>query len=77
MVEWMLNSKLIQQTCDPEGSMTYCCNPGDRRRWEIALKESEDKESVSSEGSVWQLIGPHVTPDNAELERRAIYTVGT
>ena len=57
--------------------MTFCCNPGDRRRWEIALREGEDKESVSSVDSVWKLIGPHVTPSNAELERRAIYTVGT
>ena len=57
--------------------MTFCCNPGDRRRWEIALREGEDRDTVSSVESVWKLIGPHVTPGNAELERRAIYTVGT
>ena len=73
----VLNATPLQQTCDPERPMTFCCNPGDRRRWEIALRDGEDKESVSSVDSVWKLIGPHVTPSNAELERRAIYTVGT
>ena len=35
-----------------------------------------NRESSSSAEAVWRLLGPHVTPDNAELERRAIYTVG-
>ena len=42
----------------------------------MALKAGEDRESASSAEAVWRLLGPHVTPDNAELERRAIYTVG-
>ena len=62
------------QYCDPVRSATYCRNVGRRRRWEFALLEDEDNASMSREDAVWAMLGRWVTPEDAILERRAVYT---
>ena len=62
------------QHCDPVRPATYCRNVGRRRRWEFALHAHEDSTAMSREEAVWEMLGRWVTPDDAILERRAVYT---
>jgi len=62
------------QYCNSERSMTYCRSPGLRRRWELAIHDHEQDEEISSVTRVWELLSRWLTPQEAELERRAIYT---
>jgi len=62
------------QHCNPGRPTTYVRCPGNRRRWEMALQESEDTDDVCKAESVWQFLRPWITPDDATLERRAVYT---
>ena len=62
------------QFCLPDRPMTYCRGPGKRRRWEITLMDSEDEEYVTKPDHIWSLLRPWITSDEAELERRAVYT---
>lgn len=62
------------QFCDPQRPMTYCRSPGLRRRWEITILEGETDEEVSSEKKVWEFLSRWITPQDAEIERSAIYT---
>eukprot|EP00912_Choanoflagellata_sp_UC4_P000307 UC4_evm3s186 len=82
MEKWLVVDLLIRvdipelgehtvQTCNPERPTTYCCGPGRRRRWEIAIK-SEDEDILSPE-VVWNFVGPFVTPENADIERKTVY----
>ncbi len=61
------------QHCDAERSATYVRGPGDRRRWEIALKEWDMALDLSDAGTIWQLLSAWISPDDAELERNAVY----
>jgi len=62
------------QYCDPEQPMTYCRNPGNRRRWEMALSDDiKDKEALDST-RIWSLLSRWVSATDATLERKAIYT---
>lgn len=62
------------QHCNPERSATYVRGTGERRRWEIALKQSERTEEMTRPERVWELLSPWITPDDADLERCAVYT---
>lgn len=62
------------QYCDPVRPSTYCRNVGRRRRWEFALLDGEDSKKMSSQESVWRLLGRWISTDDADLERRAVYT---
>lgn len=62
------------QFCDPERPATYVRGPRNRRRWEIALKDSEDNQEVTSEAYIWQLLSRWLTPEEADIERSAVYT---
>ena len=62
------------QHCDPERSSTYVRGTGDRRRWEIALKQHEQTEEMTKPERVWELLSRWITPDDADLERCAVYT---
>ena len=59
-----------RQTCDPERPSTYTRQPGERRRWEMAIKPEETDEEVMSPEWVWDFVGreqvgrPAVTPDD-------------
>lgn len=62
------------QHCDPARPMTYCNVVGDRRRWEIMVLPGDDREALVQPDSLWRLVAPWVRPDQARLERAAIYT---
>ncbi|AGU53625.1 putative 3-(3-hydroxy-phenyl)propionate/3-hydroxycinnamic acid hydroxylase [Variovorax paradoxus B4] len=62
------------QHCDPARPMTYCNVVGDRRRWEIMVLPGDDREALVQPESLWRLVAPWVRPEQAWLERAAIYT---
>ena len=62
------------QYCTPDRPATYVRGPGNRRRWEISVKTSESESDVTSHDTVWRLLQKWVTPDDAEIERVAVYT---
>lgn len=62
------------QYCNPERPATYVRSPLNRRRWEIRLDASEDTATASNPDYVWKLLSQWITPDEAELERAAVYT---
>lgn len=62
------------QHCDPRRPMTYCNVVGERRRWEIMVLPEDDREAMVRPDNLWKLVAPWVRPDQARLERAAIYT---
>ncbi len=62
------------QFCSATRPMTYCRNPGDRRRWEMAILAGERDEDISENSNVWKLLSRWITPEDATIERSAIYT---
>ncbi len=56
------------QHCDPARPATYVRGVGDRRRWEITLHDGE------APTDPWPLLARWITPEDATLERAAIYT---
>ena len=62
------------QFCDPIRPMTYCRNPGNRRRWEITMLKGETDENITQSDRIWKLLSPWITTDDADLERKAVYT---
>jgi 3-(3-hydroxy-phenyl)propionate hydroxylase len=62
------------QHCDPRRPMTYCNVVGQRRRWEIMVMPGDDREALVQPDTIWQLLAPWVRPDQARMERAAIYT---
>ena len=62
------------QFCDPERPMTYCRSPKNRRRWEISLKDDEADDQVTREERIWSFLSDWIGPQDADLERCAVYT---
>ncbi|MDM0025274.1 bifunctional 3-(3-hydroxy-phenyl)propionate/3-hydroxycinnamic acid hydroxylase MhpA [Variovorax saccharolyticus] len=62
------------QHCDPRRPMTYCNVVGERRRWEIMVLPDDDREALVQPQNLWKMVAPWVRPDQARLERAAIYT---
>ena len=62
------------QYCNPVRPATYVRSPGNRRRWEIAVLQDEDSNTIASEIEVWKLLSDWLTPDEAVLERSVVYT---
>ncbi|QIL79424.1 bifunctional 3-(3-hydroxy-phenyl)propionate/3-hydroxycinnamic acid hydroxylase [Diaphorobacter sp. HDW4A] len=62
------------QYCDPARPATYVRGPGARRRWEFMLMPGEDASVMSRPEMIWQLLSRWVTPEDADLERPAVYT---
>jgi 3-(3-hydroxy-phenyl)propionate hydroxylase len=54
--------------------MTYCNVVGNRRRWEIMVLPGDDREALVQPETLWKLVAPWVRPEQARLERAAIYT---
>jgi 3-(3-hydroxy-phenyl)propionate hydroxylase len=54
--------------------MTLVYVGGNRRRWEIMLMPGDDACSIAHPDSIWRLISRWITPEDAILERAAIYT---
>ena len=62
------------QFCDPRRPATYVRGVGERRRWELMLMPGDDPATIARPESVWPLLKPWVTPEDATLERPAVYT---
>ena len=62
------------QFCDPVRPATYVRGTGNRRRWEITVLDEEDSAAIVSPERTWQLLSNWLTPEDAELERTAVYT---
>jgi 3-(3-hydroxy-phenyl)propionate hydroxylase len=62
------------QFCDPTRPATYVRGVGHRRRWELMLMPGDDPTTITRPESVWPLLSRWITPDDAVLERPAVYT---
>ena len=62
------------QYCNPKRPATYCRSPGIRRRWEIKLHDHEDEQKVTNPENVWEFLKDWIKPNEAEIERKAVYT---
>lgn len=62
------------QYCVPERPATYVRTPGLRRRWEITVLPEEDSTEIAKPERVWELISDWLSPDEAQMERTAVYT---
>ena len=62
------------QLCDPARPTTIVSGGPGRRRWEFMCLPGERSEDLNSEATAWRLLAPWgMTPDNATLERHAVY----
>ena len=62
------------QHCNPARPATYVRGTGTRRRWEITVLPDEDPHEIAQPEKVWDLLSRWITPDDAEIERAAVYT---
>jgi len=63
------------QVCDPARPTTVVSGGKGRRRWEFMRLPEERVEDLNSSEMAWQLLAPwDITPQNATLERHALYT---
>lgn len=62
------------QFCNPKRPSTYVRGVGNRRRWEIMLMPGDDVTEVVRPENIWPLVRKWITPDDADLERGAVYT---
>ncbi|MFM9968977.1 MAG: bifunctional 3-(3-hydroxy-phenyl)propionate/3-hydroxycinnamic acid hydroxylase [Burkholderiales bacterium] len=62
------------QHCDPARPTTACYVTGNRRRWEMMLKEGDDPVEIAKPENAWKHLSRWVTPEDAQLERTAVYT---
>jgi len=63
------------QLCTPERPTTVVPAGAGRRRWEFMVMPGEDPAAVEDPDFVWNLLAPwELTPENAEIERSAVYT---
>lgn len=62
------------QYCDPKRPATYARGVGERRRWELMLMPGDDPAAMVRPEMVWPLLSRWVTPEDATLERPAVYT---
>ncbi len=62
------------QLCDPKRPTTIVPGGPGRRRWEFMVLPDEDKDEIAKPEAAWRLLEPWgLTPDNAKLERSAVY----
>jgi len=62
------------QHCDPARPATYVRGVGERRRFEITLHPGEAPGDRLAETAVWPLLARWLGPEDAVLERAAVYT---
>jgi flavoprotein hydroxylase len=63
------------QICDPARPTTAVSGGPGRRRWEFMRLPDESLDELHAEARAWELLAPwDVRPDNARLERHAVYT---
>jgi len=62
------------QLCDPKRPTTLVPGGPGRRRWEFMVLPDESAEEIARPESAWRLLEPWgLRPDNAKLERSAVY----
>jgi 2-polyprenyl-6-methoxyphenol hydroxylase-like FAD-dependent oxidoreductase len=62
------------QVCDPARPTTCVSGGPGRRRWEFMALQGETAEQLNDEATAWRLLEPwDATPQNARLERHAVY----
>ena len=61
------------QYSNSERPATYCRNVGKRRRWEFAIQDNENEKEILSDQYIWNFLKPWLKPNEAFLERKAIY----
>ena len=65
----------VIQHCDPARPKTLVGSGPKRRRWEFMRLPGESIEELNTTETAWKLLAPSdITPDNATLERHAVYT---
>jgi 3-(3-hydroxy-phenyl)propionate hydroxylase len=62
------------QLCDPARPMTLVNVNGRRRRWEIMLLPGDDPARMTEPAIFWPMIARWLGPEDAEIERSAVYT---
>lgn len=62
------------QLCDPARPMTIVNVSGVRRRWEIMLMPGDDPARLTDPDVFWPMLSRWLRPEDARLERSAIYT---
>jgi 3-(3-hydroxy-phenyl)propionate hydroxylase len=62
------------QLCDPKRPMTVVKVSGERRRWEIMLMPGDDPARLTEPGIFWPMMKRWLGPEDATLERAAVYT---
>ncbi|CAN5674552.1 bifunctional 3-(3-hydroxy-phenyl)propionate/3-hydroxycinnamic acid hydroxylase [soil metagenome] len=62
------------QLCDPARPMTVVHVGGVRRRWEIMLMPGDDPACLTDPAIFWPMMTRWIGPDDARLERAAVYT---
>jgi 3-(3-hydroxy-phenyl)propionate hydroxylase len=61
------------QFCEPERPATYVRGVGLRRRWEITAHDCESNPALMEPAKIWQLLSRWITPEDADIERAAVY----
>jgi len=62
------------QLCDPKRPTTLVPGGPGRRRWEFMVLPGESNDEMAKPESAWKLLAPWgISPDNAQLERSAVY----
>ncbi len=61
------------QHCNSSRPATYVRGTGNRRRWEIAVLPDEVGDVITRPANVFQLLKPWLSPEDADLERAALY----
>ncbi len=65
----------VVQHCDPARPTTLVNSGPGRRRWEFMCLPSETIAELNTTEAAWRLLAPWaITPENATLERHAVYT---
>ncbi|MCB1813332.1 MAG: bifunctional 3-(3-hydroxy-phenyl)propionate/3-hydroxycinnamic acid hydroxylase [Candidatus Competibacteraceae bacterium] len=62
------------QWCDPARPMTLVYVAGERRRWEIMLLPGDDPAQLQRPEHFWPLLARWLRPNDAIIERAAVYT---
>jgi 3-(3-hydroxy-phenyl)propionate hydroxylase len=62
------------QLCDPARPMTVVNVGGERRRWEIMLMPGDDPARLTDPDIFWPMMARWLGPEDAHLERAAVYT---
>lgn len=73
-VKLPVDDDVMLQICDPARPTTVVSGGPGRRRWEFMALEGETQDDLNHPEHAWALLAPWgVTPNNAVLERHAVY----